>query len=209
MKKYKKLEFVIIEHSLLKPLTIKEAILFKIIFLKASNKKLNQFPFNKTYLHEISGISLNTISKALKKFENLEIINRVENKIYLTSNDLYDFFSYFDGVYREREQKIRLKEITFTPTINFNFDLCKKLNLNEIDYAILHTYYTLSERYGYSFISIDYFIRNFGIKERQFKYIKSKLIHEKLIYKKDRSHLIYINEEIKRMFKNCTSKKDD
>ena len=69
------LEFIIIEHSLLKLFTIKEAIILKVIYMKANNRKLNRFPYSKNSIHSMSGVSVNTVSKALIKFKKYSIIN--------------------------------------------------------------------------------------------------------------------------------------
>ena len=209
MENYKKLEFVIIEHSLLKPFTLKEAIIWKTILFKAQNKHLNQFPYPKSYIKELTGIARNTINKALEKFEKLNLINIIDKKIYLTSNCESDFFFEIEREFLEQENKFRSNELTKIPTIHFNFKLCANLKINETQYSILHTYYILSRNNGYAFIGKNYFIRIFGVKERQFKAIKSKLLHNGYVSKKSSSESIYIPVNISEMFKKCTVKIND
>ena len=204
-----KLDFVIVEHSLLKPFTIKEAIIFKAICIKAKGKKLNEFPYTQNQIPKLTGISKNTVIEALKKFQDLELINILDNhKIHLSSNNIDEVLLQLDNDYIREEEKYRNG---LTPVnvkyIHFNFELCKKLKLNEIQYSVLHTYYILSKKYGYAFIGKSYFIRNFRIKERQFKNIKSKLIKDGYIYKRDKSEMIYLSQTTIDMFKNCIIEK--
>lgn len=204
-----KLDFVIVEHSLLKPFTLKEAIIFKVILVKSKDKRLNEFPYTQNHIPQLTGISKNTVIEALRKFKDLELINILENhKIHLSSNGIDEVFIKLDNDYILEEEKFRKGEnpikVKFT---HFNFELCKKLKLNEVQYFVLHTYYVLSKKYGYAFIGKSYFIRNFRIKERQFKNIKSKLIKDGYIYKLDKSDLIYISQTTLDMFKNCIIKK--
>lgn len=203
----KKLEFVIIEHSLLKPFTFKEAIVWKVIWIKARNRKLNEFPYTQNHIPMMTGIAKNTVTKALDKFKELELINILDNhKIHLSSNNFEDVFKGLDNDYICEEEKNRNGDI-LVPYIHFNFELCKKLKLNPVQYSILHTFYILAKKRNYAFISPSYFVRNFRIEIRDFYYIKSKLTDLGYIFKRGNSNLVYISDEVIDMFKNCTIEK--
>ena len=203
----KKLKFVIIEHSLLRPFTIKEAIILKVIVMKANNRKLNEFPYSKNAIHTMADVSPNTVSKALLKFKRYGLINELDNyKIHLSSNNLSEFFEDADRDYISYEEKHRSGIIT-VPYIHFNFELCKKLKLNEIQYSMLHTFYILAKKRKYAFISPLYFVRNFRMEIRSFQYNKEKLTKLGYIFKRGNSNVVYISDDAIELFNNCTIKK--
>lgn len=207
MAQSKNLDFVIVEHSLLRPFTLKEAIIFKTIYIKAVNRKLNEFPYTQNQIPKLTGISKNTVIKALAKFQDLELINILDNhKIHLSSNNFEDVFRELDNEYIREEEKHRNGIIT-VPYIHFNFELCEKLKLNEVQYSILHTFYILAKKRNYAFISPLYFVRNFRIQMRNFQYIKEELTELGYIFKRGNSNAVYISDEVIDMFKNCTIKK--
>lgn len=171
MDAYKFPSYVIIEHNYLLFLTFKEAIIFSIIYYKLDQRVNAKFQFNKSELHRKTGISINTINKALKKLECIGLINIIENDIYLSSTSITDEIE--NRVLEATNINNVDKSNYYTP---FYFDLQKRLNINEIEYAFLHTYFTLSKKSESAYIKKRYFLNYFRIKERQYNYIRSNLL---------------------------------
>lgn len=199
---YKKFPaFIIVHHYHLLLFSFKEAIILSVIFLKCDSRSKNKFPYQISLVIKETGIARNTVSQTLIKFKNMDIINIVDGKeIYLRSN----IAPIEDMLDELMEDEIKKRKSSFYSLsrghTNFNFKLMKILKLNETQYAILHSYFILGKKTGYARIGKSYFLYYFRIKERQFKYIKSKLIRENYISKHPCSEEIYVEEWVRKLF---------
>lgn len=192
---------MIVNHCYLLLFSFKEAIILSIIILKCGSRSKSKFPYQISLIIKETGIARNTVSQTLIKLKSMNIINILDGKeIYLASN-----ITHVEDMLEElMEEEIKKRKSSFYSLsrghTNFNFKLMKILKLNEVQYAILHSYFILSKKTGYARIGKSYFLYYFRIKERQFKYIKSKLIRENYISKHPYSEEIYVEEWVRKLF---------
>jgi|SRR5690606_20427631 len=199
---YKKFPtFVIVHHYNLLLFTFKEAVILSLILLKCDGRVKNKFPYQISLIIKETGIARNTVIQALIRLRNMDVINILNGKeIYLTASAI-SVEEMLDDIITEKKRKRGSSYYSVSSGhTNFNFELMKILKLNETQYAILHSYFILSKKTGYARIGKGYFLYYFRIKERQFKYIKSKLIKEKYISKHPYTEEIYVEEWVRKLF---------
>lgn len=196
--KFKFPSYTIVYHYYLIIMTLKEAIIFSIIKYRLEHQERKKFPYTISRLSRETGYSINTIKKCLNDLASKKLINIIEGDIYLFSNIIED--EIYEKYLEYNSDPNMMNPYENKKFTKFNFDLMRELELNDTQYAILHTHYVLDRKHGKSTIGKGYFIKHFRIKERQYKYIKSKLISEKCLYKVLNRESLKVNDSVKKIF---------